>query len=538
MSEFAEAKPKLLSFPLELLDNVWQRLDKKSLKSLRLTSRICNRLSTPMLFRSFSVYPHTRSFERLILVSEASNVANHVQCIIYDTVFVGLTNMILQRLRSVYSADISEEDKKAAIDHTLVLHKQNILVDVPTDLLASLSYLERAFAGLPNLKSVFIRDAAGGPFTQQLLWSNYSGSESLPHFYTQIVDETCGKFEHTRLERGYWGSPHCRAPYSLPVLMALHKMPGSLEEIDMVGVRWISFLQIGDWSKHHSLFKGLESLKAFRIVAPTDCVFPGGRAMHDLQSLLKIMPVLEKLALCFRMDDDIYVRGQRMLGDEYDVECRSYFEARGRDPNELQVPAQLSWAPKLKHLELQGLMCTSKEMRGILKHCATTLRTLVLGRLVLVPEERSGPRACLVSLFKWIQKHMPLENIRLENYLINCGMQNWWVVGNVPELVENTLYGKVKEFILKGGPCPLDYVAVPAGHYDVHKKSYVEMVPDSLLEESFSGDESWEMRYNDDELSELDEDEDSDLDVPLDVPFGYGMGLPFDWTDDDFIGDI
>lgn len=537
MSTFSEGKAELLSFPLELLDNIWQRLDKKSLKTLRLTSRFCEKLSTPILFRFFAVYPHTRSFERLINVAETYSIARHVQCIRYDTAFVGLITMILQRLQSVYSAEISEEAKKSAIDHTLVLQKQNILVDSITDNLGQLIYFERAFACLPNLKSVLIRDAAGGPFTGQLSWSDGIRSEPLPDFYAQIVSETCGRFEHTKLEKNMYGSPRCRAPYSLAVLMALHKLPSALDNVSIVGVRWASFLQMGDWSKHQSLFKGFAGLKTLRIAAPTDSYFPGRRAMHDLQSLLRTMTGLKKLVLCFRMDDDICLTGQKMMDEEYSFTCRSYFQVRGRDQNTGDVPAQLSWTPNLQFLELQGLMCTAKELKSILKHCSATLATLVLGRLVLMPEERDGPRACLVSIFKWIQKHMRLENISLEFYLTNGGMQNWWIAGNLGDWDESTLYNKVEKFILKGGPCPLEFVAVPPGYYDVHKKVYIETVPEALLAETFSGDDSWEMRYNDEEVSDFGEDSDSD--VPPDLPFGYGMGLPFDWTDDgdDFTDD-
>lgn len=515
-------KPQLLSLPLELLNNIWQILDLKSQKSFRLTSQFCNKLSTPLLFETFSVYPHIRSFERLLHVSAAEHIAKHVKRIQYITLYLGLTDLVMRRLQSVYSASITEEAKKAAIEHIQLLQRQNVYVDVPLDDLAQMSYFEQAFSLLPNLQSVQVKDAVGHTYGPE-----YMGYEVLPHFYAQIVDETCGQFEHTRLEYGTYSSSRCRAPYSRSMLMALHKVKRPIESLELLGVKWSPLLQSGALSKHDTLFRhAFAGLKSLTLVAGADVNFPGGQAMSNLQSLLKTMTSLESLKISFRFQDVVDLNGPNMLDLDHDIECRSYFEVPEIHRQMYQAPARLTWSSNLRHLDLQGMICTTKEMKSILRHCSEGLKSLVLGRLVLMPEVKDEARACLVTLLKWIQRHLNLESVTFLGFLTNGGMQDWLV----ERTTDGSLYDKVETFILKGGSCPLDHVVVPSGYYDVHMKSHQEEVPEPLRAESYSGDDSWYMGYED-ERAISDEEWDSDDSLEFEETYGFNFNMPFGWSD-------
>ncbi|KAK5076344.1 hypothetical protein LTS08_006975 [Lithohypha guttulata] len=523
-------KTELLSLPPELLQEVWNFLDKKSLKALRSTSRLCNKWSTPQLFRDFAIYPHVRSFERFINVSSSPGLAVFVQSIHYNTRFLRLTDMILRRLESVYSKDISEEERRIVTERALKLHKQNLQAENPMDDITQVIYFQRAFPSLPNLASITVQDAL--PSTYEHLHSPRDGG--LPHFYSQIVDETCGRFEHTRLEQGMWGQPRCRSTYSRAVLMTLHCLPRHLDNLKLVGLRWGPFLLQGDFAKHEAYFRStFANLKSLQLKAPSrDPKFPLPLTFCNLQAILKEMVQLQSLTISFQSLDSIEVIGQHMEDLTSGRACRSFFAARRSDIT--ATPARLSWSPKLRHLKLSGLVCTSKEVKSILKHCSKSLVSLKLGGLILVPEEPEGPRACLVDLFKWMRRHLKLEKFGLGGAFTNGGMQDWFVNKWADADPDNTrLRTKLRDYVLNGGECPLDHVCIAPGFYDVHKKSHMHEVPSTLKEGGFGGDETWEMSYNDDvdsgdEIGDEDES-DSELDSLLDGPFG-----PYDYDPGEF----
>lgn len=171
---------------------------------------------------------------------------------------------------------------------------------------------------------------------------------------------------------------------------------------------------------------------------------------------------------------------------------------------------------RLAHLKLDQIMCKSKELRSALRYCSKTLRGLALSCVVLMPEERFGSRACFVDLIKWVHKCLELQEIRLEGFFSNGGMQGWIARLKARCLTEGRhslrdvcLQEIVHEFILKGGPCPLDHVAIALGHYDLHKKVYTAGVPAGLAAEEYAGDCSWVMKY--DHVNNHGEDSESDI---------------------------
>jgi len=74
----------IISLSSELLVMVLRYLDNSTLKSARLTSRYLGTLSTSLLFETFSIFPHVRSFERFVIVAKTKHLARHIQNLDYD----------------------------------------------------------------------------------------------------------------------------------------------------------------------------------------------------------------------------------------------------------------------------------------------------------------------------------------------------------------------------------------------------------------------------------------------------------------------
>ena len=516
-------RSQLLTLPPELLQEVWRSLDKRSYKALRLSSRFCNKLSTPPLFEYFSIYPHTGSFERLVNVAETPYLAQHVRIISYNTLLSGLTEIILRRLKTVYSSQISEKDKRSMIERATELNRQNLRPETPLDEMAQITYLERAFEALPNLKKIEVTDAAG--LNPAMAPKRYT--DPIPHFYWQMIEETCGRFEHTMLEKGMLGQPSSYMIFSRAVLMAFHKLRQPLEDVALRGFAWAPLQQTGDFTKHSARFEGaLSGLKYFELVTTMDKFFPGPGSMRNLQALLRSMTNLEALEVWFTANEEVEIHGKQMIDEDTGIACRSHFSRPKQDQFKKMpdAPARLSWSPKLRSLSLHGLNGTSKEIKTVLKHCSSSLVALTLSRLVLIPEDLDGPRACLVALLKWMQKRLHLERFLLFGYLTNGGLQNWMIepTRELDKIGERSLWEMTRNFVLRGGLCPLENVAILPDHYDVHRRSYTTELPDVLHSPEFASDDSFEMRYDaedeEDEDLSITDDEDIDDDL-LDPPY-------------------
>ncbi|KAK5951462.1 hypothetical protein OHC33_007518 [Knufia fluminis] len=530
MSHTANEDAQLLSLPVELLENILVRVQSDELKALRQTSKFLQKLTTPRLYARFTLYPHIRSFERLLSIAESEDLRRYVRHLTYDTGYLGLTDRFIRRLQSVWSSEISADEKKKAIEHAHVINSQKIRAEVAMDNMVQLNYLERAFTALVNLRHIVVEDSSehlNEGFTR----------EELPSFYAQLAEETCGRYPHTRLERGTLGVRHlARATYTHAVLIAASKLSQPLQHLELNGLSWQNFLQQGTFSKFRSLFqRNMAGLKSLNLYAEGIGYFPDTRAMANLQTLLRAAENLEELTLSDRWCDDIRLYGPDLVDDDIGTTCNSMFQSRPGEQNPLSVPAQLIWSPKLRYLDLYGITISAKEFKNVLKPCCETLEFISLANIMLMPEDFSVirgieiPRACWVNMLKWMQRHLKnLKSLNINARLTNGGMQHWHVNPFMRD--ENSLRMRVYSFLLKGGPCPLEHVAIKPGDFDLKKKTWKGAVPELLETPEYAGDESWMMEYNDesDIESALNDDDDimDDWEVETDLD-------EEDWNEED-----
>lgn len=531
---------QLQSLPVELFDYILIELDNAELKALRQASRFLSSLSTPRLFERFTLYPHIRSFERLLSISESESLRCCVQYLEYETGYLGLTDRFIRRLQTVWSSQISPEQKKKAIEHAHVVTSQKIRADVPLDNMAQLDYLERAFPNLMNLRAIVVQDSC------EHLDEGFT-REEMPHFYAQLAEETCGLYPHTRLEHGTLGVRHSSyATYAHAVMIAASKLPASsLEYLEINGFNWQHFLHIGTFSKFHNLFqRNMAGLKSLTLYAQRHGFCLGVQAVANLQTLLRAAENLEELRFSGRWCDDIRLYGPDLIDEDVGTTYRSIFQPRLSEQDLPPLPAQLIWSPKLRHLELCGITISPKEFKHVLKPCCDTLESISLANVVLVPEDFSKhppkevPRACWVNMLKWMQRHLKkLQQVNISARLTNGGMQHWRVASHPVVNGENCLRKRVCEFLLKGGPCPLEHVAIKPGDYDLKKKTWTGSVPEFIDNHpsEYDGDSSWRMDYNDEDDPDMMHDWDFDSDIDEEEGDEEGDDDDNEWPEpDDF----
>ena len=83
----------------------------------------------------------------------------------------------------------------------------------------------------------------------------------------------------------------------------------------------------------------------------------------------------------------------------------------------------------------------------------------------MCPERPQARRACLVAIFKWIQSALTLDHFSLRGYVTNDGRQSWFITNQI-HVREQSIRARVEQFVIRGGICPLDKVAIPHGYYD------------------------------------------------------------------------
>lgn len=335
---------QIQSLPIELLENVLMRIHAPELKALRRTSKFFEKLSTPRLYANFTLYPHVRSFERLLNIAECEKLRSHVRRLNYDTGYLSLTGRFLQRIQTVWSNEISADEKQSAIEHARIIDSQKINANLSMDNMVQLNYLERAFAKLANLRDIEVQDSCehlNEGFTQ----------EQMPSFYAQLAEETCGRHSHTILERGKLGVYHvARATYAHAVMIAASKLSRPLRKLCLNGLNWPHLLQQGTYSKFQLLFeRSMAGLKTLNLSAEAGGYFPNTWVVANLQTLLRAVGNLEELTLANRGCDDTQLCGLDLMENDIGTTCSSMFQPRPGEHDPLPLPAQLVWSPRLRH---------------------------------------------------------------------------------------------------------------------------------------------------------------------------------------------
>lgn len=468
-----------LSLPQEVAEIIIQHLDKKDLKATRLTSRYLKSLSTSLLFEEVVIFPHLESLCSLQSIANIAALAEHIKTICLDARFIRISSDMMSFAEEVVSSgQLSEYESligEDLYDFVSDFHHRTLKAsDQKFD-----RWLPKCFANmlslLPNFRSFRVREASW--LSRRQFYSLPQNlDEQIPEFYAAGLRHIL--FDYTMIAKSPEYMP-ASGFFTRSFLLSMFRQ-GVLNQMHTLRIddfRWTQLLQYVDPSFHYEFLSALCKVKSFTLhpyllepwVTRVVRTEPHGSNMLLLQGFLKILINLNTLKIRFG--------GPVFTNDEYTSSLRHMIRTGvtifniDRVQGEV-VPERLTWSPELKHLDLEGLLCTSKELKSILGHCASSVRSLRICHLGLVSEYAFGPRACLVDLFKWMQRNLSLQRIELEGTFTNGGMQDWCFT---PAKLDRSLYGRgvaehpIQDFILHGGLCPLEQVAIKPGYYDVHQ---------------------------------------------------------------------
>ena len=514
------SQPNLHRIPPELLNLILQHSGKKELKSLRLTSKRFRDVTTPRLLQHYTLYPHESSFDRLLAIADTATLSESIEELEINTAFRALARVppryLVPPIAEPYNRfkKVSEKVKKRKSPDQVAkvaialrtIYSKTFAGGNTSDELSQMVFLQHIFPKLSNLKRLRITDA-------------FSHID-LPHFYTTLLPDFCisSTKAYTRLLQEFHDDENVQQSYVFGVLAAARDVR-SLTTFQMHGIDWEDLLGMPDLFMRPILYRdSLARLKHLELTTEMGKHHWDGDVTLNLQAMLKLAVKLQNLVLWFRKADEAEVGGESLYDWAYEEHCRSNFQLELNEHDEdfegmLEIPARLTWSSSLRHLDLKGLVCTSEEMQSILSHCCESLRSFELSDVILVPQTRTGPRACFVKLFKWMQQHLHLEELKLEGFFTNGGMQHWQFLSESlhRSVEEEDLKTKVVNFVVRGGSCPLDHVEIPDGYFDLGKLRYKKEAPKLLAkDEKYRGDETLYMDYPDHEEVPSDEEEDEE----------------------------
>ena len=194
---------------------------------------------------------------------------------------------------------------------------------------------------------------------------------------------------------------------------------------------------------------------------------------------------------------------------------------------------------RLRKLLLTNFVAAEKEVLQFLKRHAPSLHTLTLGDACLT-NKHGEVKACWVTVFKFMQANLHLQRLELLRAFVSDKTYTFTVYEDNRETShflasaeyqsdkhEDTLKQRVLKFILRGGDCPLEHLAM--------QKNWEEIPRDHKIR----GDDSWRISYyslltrrsespfasdDDDESDSNDVVGDYDSEDGYDTEDGYGYG--------------
>lgn len=518
-NEFHPSQPHLNELPSELADLILEHLEKKELKSLRLASKKYRDATTSQLFQCFTLYPHMASFDRLLAIANTPVLSNSIEELEINTAFRGLARVpprylvppkreLCNRFRRVDDKFKKRKlsDQIAEVAAALrMMYSKTFAGGNTSDELSQMVHLQDIFPKLMKLWHLRVTDACS--------------ETDLPHFYCTLLPGFCTSSTkaYSHLLQDFSDTEDVQQSYALGVLAAARSV-SSLRTFQMHGLDWEDLMGTPDLFRRPLLFRDtLARLQHLELTTQMAKHHWDGDVTLNLQAMLRLAVNLQTLVLWFRKAEDAEIGGEALYDWAYDEHCKSNFQL-GLDEHDedfegpIEMPARLTWSSKLRHLDLKGLVCTAEEMQSILGYCATGLKSLELSDIILMPQTKTGPRSCLVKFFKWMQQHLQLEELVLEGFFTNGGMQDWTFLDESEHSNgQENLRAKTLRFVLNGGTCPLDHVEIPDGYFDLGKLRYKKEAPRSLKkDEKYQGDDSLYMGYHDHEDVPSDDEDDDD----------------------------
>lgn len=502
--------PHLPNLPFELLNRIAQLLEFRDLKNTRLCSKSLCTLCSPFLFKRYILYPHKRSFDRLLNIA-GTPLRYYLRNLEIDAIFSNFANTVTEISQARLLDDFDDGagrgagETKDLLDKVEAFHVETLAHTSNTDVSVQTRQLEHCFSQFDNLEDLVVYEFRSG--------QGYNYNE-IPSFYSEAISELLETLKCQDMRPVISGGKQTPAFCAFPLLMAARKLPRSLKRFKAANMNWKLFLEGCKMGRHQEIVQHVLSQIETLDLSTQDSVFPEGpHGMNDLQSVLEASKNLEELSIRFRCDPNLRWVNTDFLDESGLVAVNSDFDDTMSWGSNKTVPFRLIWSSKLRRLHLTGFHYTLKQIQEQLTHCAASLEGLHLENVALMPEvpyetpELYGyPRACFVAFFKWIKSRLRLKSVSLRAQMINGGMQCWYLTDPRELFPDNDtsdfLLTRVENWLLDGGKddvCPIEHLAIKPGEFDFKRKQRKRCLEERetgrYAGAEYAGDDSWTMKY-------------------------------------------
>jgi hypothetical protein len=450
----------LPSLPAEILISIFHQVDLRSLKCLRQSCKSFCPLVEPILFHTTVIVPHIDSLKTLVSLSEHPTLRHCVQRLIYDNRWGNFTSL----LRGRYCKDYGILDWRGnTIARKKDLQASGLLDQLSREVLTKdsidveIAYLSRSLSMLPSLSSLWCQEPD--------VWLRRD-STRIPSFYARAL--TKDQVDAPRWDNlgypddplGSWGV--------LSVLTAMFATKMSVLDLRIDDVGW------------KEMFRSTHRLDVFRtVLAPVrrlkfsttdDLTGYVADAFPNVGSVVASMSCLQDLELNFHYSEFSPPRRWSLGSGEYWEMPRSSVS---------EIFPKQTYFPHLVRLSLFGFRSEETRLLSFLERHARTLSVLQLGNATLISDACSGAHPCWVRVIRRLQADLDLKEMRFAK-LLNGSSQRWKISDLGEYSGPDCLKAQVEHFVVHGGTCPLEDVAVGA-RQDGERKS----------RGSFYGDSSW-----------------------------------------------
>ena len=250
--------------------------------------------------------------------------------------------------------------------------------------------------------------------------------------------------------------------------------------------------------------------------------------VRSIRQFLSLCGILEQLSISFRTStnegyDDYFETDHRPERTDRYHPLKSMFISPPAHSFYKSVSDDLRhWFSHetLRSSTLFGLAVSFKQFKLLMHPCKSHLRNLGLADLQLLPKQhrrsvriKEEPRACLVEMSQWIRENFSLDTISLKDGIFNHGLQQFWLTpikdNRLRKSKDGWLLERLERFLLRGGECPIQHLAIEEGMWDVHNEARGDEYPEYIDNDAYQGDDNFQISFDGGDLWPG-EDDDSD----------------------------
>ena len=452
----------LLALPPEIILRIVECSPPSSLKILRQSCSTLQKMTEPLLFHTVAVYPHMHRVEQVLNMSLQPRLKQHVKAFVYDNRYIGLVDFIIKKIESTYSARVSSEDKVAMLGRARKFKKSTLEPSRDEDI--ELLFLHDIIRNLPNLESVTCRENRTFGMSDDV-----SAIKELPDLYSELRSTTCGLHADFDFRLDDYSTHACsklKQTAARILVASARAPPGRVNSFKIENGIWESITNFEPEGKHITMLTPfIAKLHTLEISADHDDDHRREFLMTNLGSVLDLAVSLTSLHLNFGVSG----------GDPYTITDSDPEDPPAKSTLNCILRSSIcgSWPERLHSLSLGYVTCYRPDFSRLLRQCKHNLKHLslsdfsVLPPFCLVRDDRQPE--CLVAIMHEIKEQLHLESVQLSSMFSNTMAQVWTVVPQSSDCQRDrdTTASRLEKFILNGGDCPIDSLAIQPNERDV-----------------------------------------------------------------------